>query len=87
MPSTPSRPSLPDGEPWDGVRRLAEDSARALEAADVVGRTVEEARERVEAAGLRLRPVRPGDMVTADWQATRVTAQVGDGVVREARIG
>ena len=87
MAYTPSPQPGPSGEPFDAMKRMAEASRAALEAADIVGQPEEEARRRVEAAGLQFRPVRPGGVMTADLALKRVTATVVDGHVEDARIG
>jgi hypothetical protein len=69
------------------MQRMVVESQEALAAADIIGRHEAEARSRVEAAGLRFRPVHDGGLMTADRSASRVTATVVDGIVREARIG
>jgi hypothetical protein len=87
MAYEPSPQDPAEGEPFGSARRVAEASRRALADADVVGLPEAEARRRVEAAGLRFRPIRAGDVLTADLALTRVTATVVDGRVQEARVG
>lgn len=75
-----------DQELFASTQRLHAISRRALADADVVGKPVDEARERVEAAGLTVRPVQAGGVQTADWSATQVTATVAGGVVQHAEV-
>lgn len=61
---------------------------RTLDLSSLVGRSLDEARAVVETAGGRVRVVGPGDPVTADYRADRVTLIVENGVVTEiAGIG
>lgn len=69
------------------MQRMADQSRMSLAAADIIGRSEHDARGRVESAGLAFRAVRPGGVGTADWCATRVTATLFDGQVREAHVG
>ena len=87
MSYKPSPQGPTEGEPFASVRRVAEQSRSALADADIVGLGEDEARRRVEAAGLHFRPVRAGDVMTADLSVTRVTATIVDGRVHEARVG
>jgi hypothetical protein len=78
---------MPEGEPWGSMERLADESRQALARADIVGRPADEARSLIQAVGLQFRPIRAGEMTTADFSVTRVTALIVDGLVHEARIG
>jgi len=86
MAYKPSRDPALDQEPFASMQRLHDQSRQALVEADIVGLMEDEARRRVEAAGLRFRPVRVGGAESADWSATRVTATVVEGVVRSADV-
>lgn len=87
MAYKPSPQGPTEGSAVESARRMAEASRTALADADIVGVSEEEARRRVEAAGLDFRPVRSGDVMTADLALSRVTATIVDGRVQEARIG
>ncbi len=86
MAYKPSPDPALDQEPFASMQRLHHASRRALVEAEIVGTAVDEARERVEAAGLTFRPVLAGGVESADWSATRVTATVMNGVVRDAEV-
>ena len=86
MSYKPSPPG-PAAEPWEWARRTEDASQSALTAADIIGCSEEEARKRVEAAGLTFRRVRAGGVRTADLALARVTATIVDGRVRDARVG
>ncbi len=86
MSYKPSAAPIEEQEPFASMKRLHDDSKRALAEANIVGVTEDEARQRVEAAGLRFRSLAPGGIESADWSATRVSAVVVDGVVREAEV-
>jgi hypothetical protein len=86
MSYKPSPQGPTEGEPFESARRVAEASRSALADTDIIGRSEEEARRRVEAAGLYFRPVHAVEVMTADLSLTRVTAVIVDGRVREARV-
>ncbi|MEX2289086.1 MAG: hypothetical protein WD794_02010 [Mycobacteriales bacterium] len=87
MAYKPSMQGPTEGEPFESARRVAEASRSALADADIIGLPEDEARRRVEAAGLHFRPVGAGDVMTADLSLTRVTATIVDDRVHEARVG
>lgn len=86
MAYEPSRDPALDEALFTSTQRLREASRQALADADIVGKPVDGARERVEAVGLTFRPVQAGGVQTADWSATRVTATVVGGVVQHAEV-
>lgn len=75
----------------EAARRQLQESQRLLDEAKVVGLGEAEARSRIEAAGLRFRAVSldgsAPQVLTADLNLKRVTADIRAGVVDRVDIG
>ena len=57
-----------------------------LDLQSLVGKPVDAARALASEAGLVTRTIEPGGIVTADYQANRITLVVSDGRVVEAPV-
>lgn len=74
------------GHPQNVAQRAAE-AAQRFQVDTLIGRTVDEARQQVEAAGGHFQGYRHGDALTANFRTNRVRALIEDGRVVSARVG
>jgi hypothetical protein len=76
----------PTWHPTDPSQAAAE-AAHRFQVDTLVGCTVDEARQRVEAAGGRFQGYGHGDALTAEFRTNRVRALIEDGRVVSASVG